>query len=117
MLDTSLLKTIILDKPVDNEYQYVLIEGSPTVRKIGYYEYSALRSARVDELENNAPHYLPPDYDIRGLSLGQIADAEMKLKLCPYLLYRKISQVGNTIYYDLINVNEVPIIYFMNEKI
>lgn len=116
MLDQSLLKVISLDKP-DTEYNYVLCEGSPTVRKIGYYEYSALRSARVDELSNNAPHYLPADYDIRGMSAAQIADAEMKLKLCPYKLFRKISQKGNTIYYDLINVNEVPIIYFMNEKL
>lgn len=117
MLDSSLLKTIILDKEIDNDLQYVQIEGSPTVRKVGYYEYSSLRSARVDELEKNAPHYLPPDYDIRGLTLGQIADAEMRLKLCPYLLFRKISQKGNIIYYDLINVNEVPIMYFMNEKL
>jgi len=117
MLDQSLLKTIILDKNLGEQYQYVRIEGSPTVRKIGYYEYSSLRSARVDELEKNAPHYLPANFDIRGLSLGQIADAEMRLKLCPYMLFRKISQIGNTIYYDLVNVNEVPIMYFMNEKL
>lgn len=117
MLDESLLKTLVLDKNLGEQYEYVRVEGSPTIRRIGYYEFSALRSARVDELEKNAPHYLPAGYDITGLTLGQIADAEMRLKLCPYNLFRKISQVGNTIYYDLVNVNEVPIMYFMNEKL
>jgi len=117
MLQEELLRTIILDKKIDEHIEYVQMEDSPTVRKICNFEYAAIRSARVDELENNAPHYLPPDYDIRGMTLGQIADAEMKLKLCPYKIFRKISQVGNVIYYDLIEVNKVPIMYFMNEKL
>lgn len=117
MLPDNLLKTLIIDKKIDDHLEYVLVENSPTVRKIYNFEYAAIRSARVDELEKNAPHYLPADYDIRGMTLGQIADAEMKLKLCPYKIFRKIARVGNTVYYDLIDVNSVPIMYFMNEKL
>jgi hypothetical protein len=117
MLPEELLRTIILDKKIDDNIEYVQIEGYPTVRKICNFEYAAIRSARVDELEKNAPHYLPPNYDIRGMTLGQIADAEMKLKLCPYKIFRKISQIDNVIYYDLVEVNSLPIMYFMNEKL
>lgn len=116
-MDFAVIKEIKQDKKHDENIEYIFMENQPTVRKIYNYEYSAIRSARVSDLENNAPHYLPKDYDISNMSLGDIADEEMKLKLCPYKIFRVISRIDNKIYYDLVDVNTVPIIQFLNEKL
>lgn len=117
MSENKVLKTVTFDKTHDEKIEYVLLENSPTIRKISNFEYSNLRSARINDLENNAPHYLPSDYNIKDMSYGEIADAEMKLKKCPYKIFREVSKIGNIVYYDLVDVNEVNIMYFLNEKL
>jgi DNA-directed RNA polymerase subunit K/omega len=111
------METILSDDFKHSDRQRIKLKRSPTVKKITSSEFARIVSVRVSELENNEPTFLPANFDLRGLTLKQIAEAEIKNKLCPYIIIREIKTLDpSVIYYEEIKVNDC-IIFDLIRKI